>query len=126
MMQAKLKRLHSPDVLELKGYSPDQPNNFGFLLQAMIGPAGLEGEESFDMVVCTPEWLRQNHAVDEVILGRHHLIVFRYDYEILASYIAAFAERCTGESWQSVAHQLSLLGKWEFEDYREYSSAENS
>jgi hypothetical protein len=92
----------------------------------MIGPAEREGEESFDMVVCTPEWLKQNHVATEIVLGRHHVIVFGYDYESLASYIASFAERCTGESWQDVAQQLSRLGKWEFEDYREYSSAENS
>jgi hypothetical protein len=91
MIRAKLRRLHSPDVYDLKGYSPDEPNDFGFLLQAMIGPAGQEGEESFDMVICTPEWLRRNHSPTEIVLGRHHLIVFRYDYESLTNYIGAFA-----------------------------------
>lgn len=118
-MQAELKRLHSPDIGDLKAYSPEEPDNFGFLLQAMIGPEGQDGEESFDIVVCTPEWLKRNHPATKVVLGRHHLIVFRYDYRSLASYIAAFAGRCTGESWQEVACQLGRLGRWEFDDYRE-------
>lgn len=119
MIRAELKRLHSPDVDDLKGYSPEESDNFGFLLQAMIGPADCEGEESFDMVVCTPEWLKRTYPATEIILGCHYLIVFRYDYENLAGYIARFAERCSGESWRDVAQQLTRLGKWEFEDYQE-------
>ncbi|MCC7341163.1 MAG: immunity 8 family protein [Bryobacterales bacterium] len=114
-----MKRLHSPDIDDLKGYRPEESDSFGFLLQAMVGPAGGEGEESFDMVVCTPEWLRRRYAASEIILGLHLLIVFRYDYASLVSYIAKFSERCSGQSWKEVAQQLSRLGKWEFEDYQE-------
>ena len=42
-MQAELKRLHSPDIYDLTVHSPNQPDDFGFLLQAMIGPAGTFG-----------------------------------------------------------------------------------
>ena len=117
-MRAELKWLHSPDVEDLKQYWPKEPDNFGFLLQAMMGPAGQEGEESFNMVVCTPKWLKQTHADADIVLGRHHLIVFRYDYQSLLNYIRTFAERCTGESWQEIAQKLSRLGRWEFEDHQ--------
>lgn len=42
-MRAKLKRLHSPDIYDLRAFIPEEPDKFGFLLQAMIGPEGLEG-----------------------------------------------------------------------------------
>jgi len=117
-MNAELKRLHSPDVDDLKVYSPNESDNFAFLLQAMIGPAGSEGEESFDVFVCTPKWLSSNHDEADIILGRHHLIVFKFDYPSLTKYVARLAERCNGTSWHDVAHQLSRFGKWEFDDYR--------
>ncbi|MGF6489633.1 Imm8 family immunity protein [Pseudomonas frederiksbergensis] len=69
-MEAKLKRLHSPDIYNLESYQPDVQDEFGFLLQAMIGPAGEDGEESFDMEVCTPKWIEKRQRVDEVVIGR--------------------------------------------------------
>ena len=118
MMRAELRRLHSPDVHDLESYCPEEPDNFGFLLQAMIGPAGGQGEESFDIVVCTPQWLKRNHDEREIVLGRDHLIVFRYDYKRLENFITGFVTGCDGRSWGDLAQQLSRLGKWEFEDYR--------
>jgi len=117
-MQAKLKRLHSPDILDLSGYQPEVGNNFGFLLQIMAGPNEGEGEESFDVVVCTPEWLRRMHNATDIIAGRHYLIVFEYNYDRLSQYLDEYCSRCAGETWQDVARQLGRLGKWEFEDYK--------
>ena len=117
-MQAGLKRLHSPDVLDLRNYHPDPADCFGFLLQAMIGPLGEDWEESFDIVVCTPEWLKRRYPKD-IILGEHRLIVPHFDYAALERFISNFAHRCSGTTWQEVAQKLSRPGKWEFEDYRE-------
>ena len=117
-MQAELKRLHSPDVPDLRNYRPESADCFGLLLQALIGPSGHEGEESFDMVVCTPEWLKQKYP-NEIISGAHYLIVPHFDYEELERFISSFARRSCGGTWQEIAHKLSRLGKWEFEDYRE-------
>lgn len=44
-MNAELKRVHSPDILDLENYKPENPTKFSFLLQAMVGPEGNEGEE---------------------------------------------------------------------------------
>lgn len=117
-MRAQIKRLHSPDVLDLKSYKPDSSNCFGFLLQVMAGPEGGEGEESFDVLVCTPQWLRLNHPPSEIVIGRHHLIVQEYEYGRLEAFLEDYCRHCEGETWQAIAEQLSRLGKWEFEDYK--------
>ena len=118
-MDAELKRLHSPDVYDLKGYQPESPDKFGFLLQAMVGPKGGDCEESFDIEVCTPKWLEEAYGTDDVLIGRHRLIVQEYSYPRIINAIKGFLKGCSGENWKEVAEKVSRLGKWEFEDYIE-------
>jgi hypothetical protein len=115
-----LKRLHSPDVPELESYSPADPGCFSFLLQAMYGPDGSEGEESFDILVCTPRWLSAEIARRGIIDGRHHLIVNSFDLRQIRSLLEKRARACTSGTWHEAALKLSRLGHWEFEDYEDY------
>lgn len=70
-MQAIVKSLHSPDI-DLASYFPKNPGDFGFLLQAMMGPDDDETSESFDFQICTPQWLirrRQEGVLPSIIFG---------------------------------------------------------
>jgi hypothetical protein len=116
-VKAAIRRFHSPDVFDLVKYRPDDPEVFGFLLQVMIGPKGDQGEESFDVTVCSPKWLLQRHKKEDVVIGRHHLIMFEYNYPRLTRTIEDFCRHCEGDTWDELASKLSRLGKWEFEDY---------
>src|SRR5262249_55860788 len=117
-IQPVLKRLHSPDVFDLPSFSPADPACFGFLLQAMFGPAGSEGEESFDILVCTPRWLNGEVERKGIVDGRHTLLVSKFDFAQLSSFLAEYAKTCAGKTWEEAAIKLSRLGLWEFEDYR--------
>lgn len=120
MVIAQLKRLHSPDVYDLASFAPPDPERFSFLLQIMAGPAGEDAVESFDVVVCTPKWLDEKLGSSDLIVGRHHLIVRRYNYERLHKFVADSCLQCRGNTWAQVAGQLGRIGKWEFEDFQEY------
>jgi hypothetical protein len=117
-MRAELKRLHSPDVDDLRTFVPPDPRLFQVFVQAMIGPDGDDAAESFDLVVCSPEWIRQQ-AENGPFVGAHHIVVTKLDYNALVATIREFCRRCEGATWQQVAAKLSLLGRWEFDDYRE-------
>lgn len=119
-MKAIVRRFHSPDVYNLQAWTPPSPTNFAFLLQVMVGPDGMEGEESFDVEVCTPEWLAQSYGPSGIVLGRGHLIVFRYDFPAIDAFVRDFVEGCVGATWPEVAAKVARLGHWEFEDYEEY------
>ena len=53
-MRAVLKSLViEPDPSTLSG----DPAEFSLLARMIVGPPGAPGEESFDVTLCTPEWL---------------------------------------------------------------------
>jgi len=116
-MHAVLRRLHSPDVHDLERHIPDEPDSFSFLLQILVGPSDGPGEESFDVIVCTPRWLLENHSVDEIVMGKDRLIVFKYDYLHMKEFLTKVVNRIEGATWEDVVNRIGRLGRWEFEDY---------
>jgi hypothetical protein len=121
-MKAVLRGLHSPDVPDLGQYVPTIPDEFGFLLQIFAGPDDGDGEESFDVLVCTPAWLCNHHARTDIVIGRHHMILFEYNYPRLVDFVTQYVNTCEGPAWEDVAEKLGRLGKWEFEDYQPSTS----
>ena len=119
-MRAVLRKLHSPDAPDLRLFHPADPTCFSVFIQAMIGPDDQEAAESFDIVVCTPRWFIENCNIHDVILGRHHLIVFEFDFQELWNAIHSYCDSISGASWPEIAAKIGRLGKWEFEDYSEY------
>jgi hypothetical protein len=122
MIRAQLRYLHSPDVYDLESFVPEDAKSFGFLLEAMIGPERECGEESFDIVVCSPKWLhaRMREDQESYRFGRHYLFLLRYDYAVLRQAIQGLIDSAVGEDWGAVAARLGRYGKWEFEDYVPY------
>ena len=116
-MRAVIRGLHSPDIYDLKNYRPSTPDRFGFLLQILIGPENGPGDESFDVFVCTPRWILEEHSGEDVIVGRHMLIVFKYDYERLENFLRGKVAEVAGETWMDLGQRLARIGHWEFEDY---------
>lgn len=124
-MKAVLKSYYSVNIENLESYIPNNPESYGFNLTLLVGPKDSDGEESFNIIVVTPKWLLEKYAnpafaKDEIIIGRHYLIVFEYNFERIISFIRNYVENCTGDSWDEIAEKLARLGQWEFEDYREY------
>lgn len=115
-MKATLLRLHSPDVNNLCAWTPE--GDFGILVQLIVGPCGEPGEESFDIVLCTPGWLGGEVHRKGVLDGRHHVIVSEYDYAGVEGYLRSRVEAADGKTWDELADSLGRLGRWEFEDYR--------
>ena len=61
-MHAVLRQLDSVDLgaNSLDSYVPPNPDDFGILLSAHVGPSDQEGEELFYVTVCSPTWLASN------------------------------------------------------------------
>lgn len=117
-VQPELKRLHSPDVYDLRNPTIDESKPYCILIQAMFGPTSIDGEESFDFIVCNRLWAEQQRASGESP-DPYQLVVERFDVRELEAYLRKAAADISGADWEEVAIKLGRLGKWEFEDYIE-------
>ncbi|TDC46056.1 hypothetical protein E1212_27710 [Jiangella ureilytica] len=93
-MRAALRFASSADI-DVVTYVPADPADDGVRVRLIVGPQGGAGEESFDVLVCTP--LR---------LGR----VVREQGPQLGRIIAP--------TWDELAERVTGIGYREFEDHR--------
>ncbi|MET8763935.1 Imm8 family immunity protein [Lentzea sp. NPDC004782] len=115
-MRAAVRAFISPDV-DLEDFRPDDPDDFSFLLQALVGPADGEGEESVQFNVCTLASLASTMSSQRVLFGRSLVIVSTSRIGEILDSVRTAIERTEGASWADVAERLSRLGYYEFEDY---------
>ena len=118
-MNAEIKKIISPDVIELKNFYPDDKTSFAFLLEFTVGIEGNEEGDDFQIEVCTPKWMLENFSENDILFGRHKLIVLKYDIEDIIRYLTHYCKTCTGNTWEEIAVKISRIAHWEFEDYRE-------
>ena len=116
-MRAQLKFLElEPEPSSL----PGDPAAFSLLARMIVGPPDAPGEESFDVTVCTPEWLAARcRAQGGLYDPRHHLVVTldTFDKETLRAWLEARVRAVEAPTWGEVGGRLGRLGYWEFEDY---------
>ncbi|MFI5779608.1 Imm8 family immunity protein [Nocardia sp. NPDC051570] len=113
-MKAELKRLHSPDADLTSGNLPED----ALFVQLMIGPEGSPGEESFDVVVCTPRSHDRVIDPEDPDSGKYLLILDRIDAGLIEQYVREYLRDLDRPTWQELAQEIGKLGKWEFQDYQ--------
>lgn len=116
-MRAKLKDLLDFDAERLP---TDDPADFMYPVLMFVGARGEPGEEQFQVIVCSPEWLAaQVRRKGKIYDGRHHLVVdvASFDRQRVRDWLATRVGEFTGETWHEVAQQVGRLGRWEYEDY---------
>ena len=116
-MRARIVRFDSLDV-DLRTYVPADPFNDAIWLRMYVGPQDHPGEESFDVLICTPAWLQGIALENGPQIGRHHLIVAEIDLPIVQNFLSRAVEQLDEASWEGLAEKIGRIGSWEFEDYR--------
>jgi hypothetical protein len=114
-MRAVVRHFISPDV-DLDDFRPGDPVDFSFLLQVLVGPSDSEGEESLELIVCTPRALERRVAAEGVVFGRPLVIVESPDISRVLKAVRGAVERAEAPSWEALARRLERLGIYEFED----------
>jgi len=114
-LKAEFRSLSSTDEIDLERYMPDDQQNFCFKLRVIAGLPNDIREDYFDIKVCTPQWLMKKKSNQDFIIGRHHLIVFEFNFERIKNFIQTFVENQTGDNWEEIAIKIGCLGKWQYE-----------
>ncbi|MDR2566453.1 MAG: immunity 8 family protein [Bifidobacteriaceae bacterium] len=115
-MRAQLRSVLSADV-DIDDYVPSDPEDDAVWLQFLVGPRGSIGEESFQVLVCTPLWLRREVMRHGPQIGLHHLIVEPLDLLAAIRFIQERIERLDAPDWPELGEKIGRIGQWEFEDY---------
>ena len=92
----------------------------------LVGPADGLGDETFDVTVCTPEWLAQACRTRGGIYdARHHVVVTmeQFDERAMHDWFEARVRRVEGDDWNEIGNRLARLGFSEFEDYTPWGAA---
>lgn len=116
-MKAIIRSIYSTD-LDIEDYRPADPFDDGQWIRLLIGPEGSDGEESFDVLVCTPRWLVREISRDKVQLVRHTLLMEKFDLARAVERLRHEVETASAESWQKLLLSLVQIGRWEFDNYR--------
>ena len=116
--KAEVRAIYTSDMDDLAKYTPPDAERFCVSVRAMVGPEAGKGEESFDINVCTPKWVAEICQAQGFLVGRHYLIVDRYDVAYLRELITKLIQQFEGNSWRDVAEKVGRIGLWEFEDYK--------
>ena len=119
-MRGELKDLDSVDAPGgLEAFEPSDAQSFALAVAATVGPEAREGGDLFYFTVCTADWLRTNRPEKGFAFLHGHLLVDRWDYQLVRRAIGDICSRAEGADWHEIAAKLRLYGNWEFEDYRE-------
>jgi Immunity protein 8 len=118
MIAAKVKGIYSLSVDDLEHYSPMDTADFCVPVRVIAGPSDGEGEESFDLQVCSPKQIAKLCEQNGFLVGRHYLIVCKYDFAKIRDIITRIVQSATGSSWREAAEKIARFAHWEFESYR--------
>ncbi|WP_254409356.1 Imm8 family immunity protein [Streptomyces sp. AC495_CC817] len=121
-MNAIIRSVYSTDV-DVEIYEPDDPRDDGQWIRLLIGPKEGEGEESFDVLVCTPAWLARQIEGDQPTLIRHTVLMTSLDLRAAILLLEREVARVSGATWNDLLLGLVQIGFWEFQDYREYTQS---
>src|SRR4051812_7413792 len=109
-MKPMVQFIYSADVDCLETFSPEERDNFGFHICAIVAPEGKKGGESVQMIVCTPKWIKAKYESDGILSGKDFLIVFKYDYDLIEKKIKELLESCEGKDWKECGQKMARYG----------------
>lgn len=123
-MKPVIKYFYSSDV-DVESYVSQNPVKDGVFLRMIIGDDQGMGEESFDVMVCTPTWLADELDFEKPLFGRGYLLMARLDLQKAMLFLRQEVASIEDESWEAVANKIAKFSFWEFDNYQPHRARDS-
>ena len=90
-----------------------------YSVTAYIGPAGTEQAEGFIITVCNLDYIKQVIAQQEFFDGRWHVVMENPTKDNIIKYLQRILPCEYFKDWTEAYQKLRLIGRSEFEDYKD-------
>lgn len=117
-MKMVLHDIYSLEIdTSLNLYIPNKIDNFSLSIKLLVGEYGngSDAADLFDMTICTPKWLLENHSGN--LFPRGFLIVENYNFNDLLNCINKLLSTIEADNWESLAEKFNKFAIWEFDNY---------
>ena len=108
----------------LEHYWPEDEECFSEWLTIHIGIKGEDGAVSYNLMVCTPDWLKGQLSKSSVEWGRHMLIMNKFDPDLIRKEVdkklVELLEQFESDDDITFSEKIGRYAHWEFEDYVPY------
>ena len=108
----------------LESYWPDDEDCFFLWLTISIGIKGEEAATNYNLMVCTPDWLKLELKSSSAEWGLHKLIVNRFDPDLIKEELHKKLEtlliQFSDDDDITFSEKIARYAHWEFEDYVPY------
>lgn len=116
MINAEVKWIDWVDDLPTDQSEPNM-----IAITAAIGSVGSDAADNFQVVVCNPEWVKQQVVSNAGIWPRGLLIVEVIDTEHVKLTLNALSQQFSSStSWPEFTERMNRYLLWEFEDMNDY------
>ena len=103
--------------VDIDTYRSVDETDDGVWIRMLVGPDEGIGEESFDVLVCTPQWLTRMIDEDGMSFVRHTLLMSKLDLPRAAQRLKHEVPRSEAKDWPGLMLHLVQVDYWEFQDY---------
>jgi hypothetical protein len=116
-VRAVIRRYFYSDNDDLSVYEADAPQVFGYNLTFAIGVEDSEGEDFFEVLVASAEYLAQRYTDQDASFLRHVIIAADHNVPVAVNLMTNYLSSLDEDSWEKLAAKINRVARWEFEDY---------
>ena len=117
IMKSKINSFICADHDPLDLYQPEDITMFRLWLEISVGVEGEEGEELFQIFICSQKWLEKKIKEYTFFVGLHAIIMDEYNYDNLCRILDSLI--CIeGSNYEEISNKLGQIALSEHQQYR--------